>query len=76
LSKTSQNRTFFIQIGLKAHSEYTLVFTRHQINVIDMVNKSRANIAYNIIDVEGYVTEPVISDIQILEHVAALRVLR
>ncbi|MFT6389339.1 MAG: D-3-phosphoglycerate dehydrogenase [Cellvibrionaceae bacterium] len=56
--------------------EVLSVFTRHQINVIDMVNKSRADIAYNIIDVEGDVTESVISDIQALEHVAALRVLR
>lgn len=52
------------------------VFTRHQVNVIDMVNKSRADIAYNIIDVEGDVTEAVVSEIQSLEHVTALRVIR
>jgi len=52
------------------------VFTRHQVNVIDMVNKSRADIAYNIIDVEGDVTKAVVSEIQSLEHVTALRVIR
>jgi D-3-phosphoglycerate dehydrogenase len=56
--------------------EVLSVFTRHQINVIDMVNKSRADIAYNIIDVEGDVTTTVIDEIESLEHVAALRVLR
>lgn len=52
------------------------VFTRHEVNVIDMVNKSRGDIAYNIIDVEGDVTEALMSEIQSLEHVAALRALR
>lgn len=51
------------------------VFTRHQVNVIDMVNKSRADIAYNIIDVEGDLTEELIKEITSLEHVIALRVL-
>ncbi len=51
------------------------VFTRHQINVIDMVNKSRNDIAYNIIDVEGEITGNAIEEIQSLEHVIDLRIL-
>lgn len=49
------------------------VFTRHQVNVIDMVNKSRGDLAYNIIDVEGELHEQVLQEIQSLEHVVALR---
>ena len=51
------------------------VFTRQQVNVIDMVNKSRGDLAYNIIDVEGDVNEEVLQEIQNLEHVISLRVL-
>lgn len=51
------------------------VFTKHQVNVIDMVNKSRGDMAYNIIDVEGKLGDDVISEINALEHVIALRVL-
>jgi D-3-phosphoglycerate dehydrogenase len=51
------------------------VFTRHDVNVIDMVNKSRGDIAYNIIDVEGQPSAAVLAEINSLEHVVALRVL-
>lgn len=51
------------------------VFTRHQVNVIDMVNKSRNDIAYNIIDVEGDITDELVDEINGLEHVIALRIL-
>ena len=52
------------------------VFTRHQVNVIDMVNKSRGDIAYNIIDIEGQLGADVLEEIQALENVISLRVLR
>ena len=51
------------------------VFTRHQVNVIDMMNKSRGDVAYNIIDIEGEITDVVLQEIQALEHVVALRIL-
>jgi D-3-phosphoglycerate dehydrogenase len=51
------------------------VFTRHQVNIIDMVNKSRNDVAYNIIDIEGAVEQNVIDEILALEHVINLRVL-
>ncbi len=52
------------------------VFTRYQVNVIDMVNKSRGEIAYNIIDIEGELDDNVRQEICALKHVIALRVLR
>lgn len=51
------------------------VFTRHQVNVIDMVNKSRGDLAYNIIDVEGVLSKQVLTEIQGLEHVICLRLI-
>ena len=52
------------------------VFTKHQVNVIDMVNKSRGDMAYNIIDIEGVLVDVVINELRALEHVIALRVLQ
>jgi D-3-phosphoglycerate dehydrogenase len=52
------------------------VFTKHQVNVIDMVNKSRGDIAYNIIDIEGQLSHDVVDEICALEHVISLRVLK
>ncbi|ODS22797.1 3-phosphoglycerate dehydrogenase [Candidatus Endobugula sertula] len=52
------------------------VFTKHQVNVIDMVNKSQGDIAYNIIDLESEVGELMIADINAIEHVIALRLLK
>ena len=40
-----------------------------------MVNKSRGDIAYNIIDLEQDLSAQVLSDIQALEHVVSLRVI-
>ena len=51
------------------------VFTQHNVNVIDMVNKSRGDIAYNIIDLETVPDSAVIAAIEALEHVSSLRVI-
>jgi D-3-phosphoglycerate dehydrogenase len=51
------------------------VFTRHQVNIIDMVNKSRNDVAYNIIDIDGDLDTKVLDEILALEHVIDLRVL-
>lgn len=55
--------------------EVLSVFTKHQVNVVDMINKSRGEIAYNVLDVDGEVGEEVLAEIDSLEHVIALRVL-
>jgi len=51
------------------------VFTENDINVLDMVNKSRGDLAYNIIDVETVPNESVLSVIDAIEHVISVRVL-
>ncbi|MDO3384007.1 phosphoglycerate dehydrogenase [Gilvimarinus algae] len=51
------------------------VLADHDVNVIDMVNKSRGDIAYNIIDVEQPPSDAVVSAIESVEHVIAVRVI-
>ncbi|GAB3099300.1 phosphoglycerate dehydrogenase [Aestuariicella hydrocarbonica] len=51
------------------------VFTQNNINVLDMMNKSRDDIAYNILDVEQVPSAEVIKAIGDVEHVIAIRVL-
>jgi len=39
------------------------------INVMDMLNKSRGDIAYNLIDIEGSIDEGTLADIRAINHV-------
>lgn len=50
------------------------VLAEQKVNVLDMVNKSRGDIAYNIIDVEAPPSDDVVSAIKTVEHVIAVRV--
>lgn len=45
------------------------------LNVIDMVNKSRGEVAYNIIDIEGGVSQAVKDSIEKVNGVMGVRVL-
>lgn len=45
------------------------------VNVIDMVNKSRKEVAYNILDLEERPNDDVIDAIKAVEHVISLRVI-
>ena len=51
------------------------VFTDNEVNVLDMMNKSRGDIAYNIIDVEQEPTDAVLAAISEVEHVISVRCL-
>ena len=51
------------------------IFTQHQVNVIDMVNKSRGDVAYNILDLEQVPSEQVLEEIRRVEQVIRLRVI-
>jgi len=51
------------------------VLADHQVNVLDMMNKSRAELAYNIIDVETAPSAEAISAIAATAHVIRVRVL-
>jgi D-3-phosphoglycerate dehydrogenase len=51
------------------------VFSDNDINVIDMMNKSRGDVAYNIVDVEDVPSDAVVDAIRGVEHVINVRVL-
>lgn len=51
------------------------VLADNQVNVIDMMNKSRGELAYNIIDIATPPGEAVITAIQAIKHVIRIRVI-
>jgi len=51
------------------------VLANHDVNVIDMVNKSLRNMAYNIIDVESEPTPEIVDQISRVEGVMHVRVI-
>lgn len=51
------------------------VLAEHKVNVVDMVNKSRGDLAYNIIDVEGTPSEVVVASIARTPHVIRVRMI-
>ena len=50
------------------------IFKELDVNVIDMVNKSRGDLAYNIIDLAAKPTPEVVAAVQAIEHVLSVRV--
>ena len=51
------------------------VFADNKVNVIDMVNKSRGDVAYNILDLEEHPNDEVLQLIKNVEHVINLRLI-
>lgn len=51
------------------------ILADHKINVVDMLNKSRGELAYNIIDIDANPNTEVLQAIRASEHVIALRVI-
>jgi D-3-phosphoglycerate dehydrogenase len=51
------------------------VLADHQVNVLDMINKSRGELAYNIIDVQHHVDDQVVAAINAVSHVIRVRVI-
>ncbi|MDN4503901.1 phosphoglycerate dehydrogenase [Alteromonadaceae bacterium BrNp21-10] len=51
------------------------VLADHDVNVIDMVNRSRGDLAYNILDVEQQVNSSVIDAIAEVAHVISVRLI-
>jgi D-3-phosphoglycerate dehydrogenase len=45
------------------------ILAERDINVIDMINKSRGDIAYNLIDIEGAIAAETLAEISAIEHV-------
>ncbi|MEC9240049.1 MAG: 3-phosphoglycerate dehydrogenase family protein [Pseudomonadota bacterium] len=53
--------------------ELLSVLADRQINVIDLINKSRGEIAYNLIDIADPPSEPMLSDLLAIETVISVR---
>lgn len=51
------------------------IFADHDVNVIDMMNKSRDSVAYNILDLAQEPTTEVLEKIRQVEHVVRVRVI-
>jgi D-3-phosphoglycerate dehydrogenase len=51
------------------------VLASNQVNVVDMINKSRGELAFNIMDVEHEPSATVVAAIQATEHVVRVRVI-
>ena len=51
------------------------IFAKHDVNVIDMMNKSREGLAYNILDLAQAPSEQVLEAIQSVDHVIRVRVI-
>lgn len=54
----------------------TSVLAERQINVVDMINRSRGDVAYNLIDVKDPLDQPTLDALCRLEHVMNVRVFR
>jgi D-3-phosphoglycerate dehydrogenase len=53
----------------------THFLAQNKINIADMINKSKGNIAYNIIDIDGEISNDLVKKISSAEGIIAVRVL-
>ena len=53
--------------------QITTVLADNNLNIIEMINKSRDDIAYNVIDLDSKASEKVISDLSALNDVISVR---
>jgi D-3-phosphoglycerate dehydrogenase len=53
----------------------TRLLAESNLNIAEMINKSRGNLAYNIIDIEGDITDDLVKKIRTVEGVLGVRVL-
>lgn len=53
--------------------QFTTVLAAAKINILEMINKSRGELAYNILDVEGTVSEKELQKLQSIEGVVKVR---
>jgi len=53
----------------------TRMLADNKLNIADMINKSKGNLAYNIIDLEGDINPDLVKKIQSIDGIVAVRVL-
>jgi len=56
--------------------QITTLLANEKINITDMLNKSKGELAYNIIDVDGEVTDAIVEKIKHIDGVIMVRVLK
>ena len=56
--------------------KYTAVLGNNNINISDMTNKSRGNFAYSLLDIDSPVTEAAIEQLEKIESVLRVRVIK
>lgn len=56
--------------------KYTAVMGNNNINISDMTNKSRGNFAYSLLDIDSPVTEAAIEQLEKIESVLRVRVIK
>lgn len=54
-------------------AQITTTLSDRSINILDMINKSRENIAYNLLDIDSEVTTDILNDIRAIEGVVRAR---
>lgn len=54
--------------------QVTSILAEAEINIVDMMNKSRGDVAYNLLDIEGDITDEVVEHIRAVEGVLSVRV--
>jgi D-3-phosphoglycerate dehydrogenase len=54
--------------------QVTSILAEAEINILDMMNKSRGDIAYNLLDIEGDITDEIVEHIRAVEGVLSVRV--
>lgn len=76
MSRTEGFRITFANENVSGVLGHVLsVLAEHEMNVMDMLNKSRGDVAYNIIDVEQEPSDELVKSIEKVEHVIGVRVL-
>lgn len=76
MSRTGSARITFCNANVSGVlGEVLSVLAKQGVNVLDMMNKSRGNLAYNIIDVEALPNDGLIHAIAAVEHVVGVRVI-
>lgn len=56
-------------------AQISAVFSKDQCNIIDMINKSRNNIAYTLIDIDGPISPKLLEQLEAIEGVIRARVI-
>ncbi|MEA3491121.1 MAG: phosphoglycerate dehydrogenase [Campylobacterota bacterium] len=56
--------------------EISSILANHNINIYDMLNKSKGDFAYNIIDVDGDISDAVISELESIDGVIMVRIIK